>query len=103
MVCVLFASKLDDKVSKINVRGCSAFLSEAKFRKLLLNCAIDDSTCMCIPAFANLQSKQVHGGKFHSRRQRSETLEKNLHLKRNKTVPAPSSSLGRLKKTLLAG
>lgn len=51
--CVLCAVKLDDKASRINVRGRSSFPIETELRNLPLKLAIDDNTGLCFPCLAS--------------------------------------------------
>jgi len=46
--CVLCAAKLDNKASRINVRGRSSFPIETELRKLPLKLAIDDNARLCL-------------------------------------------------------
>ena len=46
--CVLCAANLDDKASRINVRGRSSFPIETELRKLPLKLAMDDKTRLCL-------------------------------------------------------
>ena len=56
--CVLCAVKLDDKASRINVRGRSSFPIEVELRKLPLKLAIDDNTRLCFPCLRKLKKKK---------------------------------------------
>ena len=56
--CVLCAAKLDDKASRINVRGRSSFPIETELRKLPLKLAIDDNTRLCFPCLRKLKKKK---------------------------------------------
>ena len=56
--CVLCAVKLDDKASRINVRGRSSFPIETELRKLPLKLAIDDNTRLCFPCLRKLKKKK---------------------------------------------
>ena len=58
VVCVLCAVKLEDKASRINVRGCSSFPIETELRKLPLKLAIDDNTRLCFPCLRKLKKKK---------------------------------------------
>lgn len=55
---VLCALKLDDKASRINVRGRSSFPIETELRKLPLKFAIDDNTRLCFPCLRKLKKKK---------------------------------------------
>ena len=56
--CLLCAVKLDDKASRINVRGRSSFPIETELRKLPLKLAIDDNTRLCFPCLRKLKKKK---------------------------------------------
>ena len=56
--CVLCAVKLDDKASRINVRGRSSFPIEVELRKLPIELAIDDNTRLCFPCLRKLKKKK---------------------------------------------
>jgi len=56
--CVLCAVKLDDKASRINVRGRSSFPVESELRKLPAKLAIDDNTRLCFPCLRKLKKKK---------------------------------------------
>ena len=56
--CVLCAVKLDDKASRINVRGRSSFPIETELRKLPLKLAINDNTRLCFPRLCKLKKKK---------------------------------------------
>ena len=58
VLCVLCAVKLEDKASRINVRGRSTFPIEAELRKLQLNVAIDDSSRVCFPCLRKLKKRK---------------------------------------------
>lgn len=56
--CVLCAVKLDDKASRINVRGRSYFPIESELRKLPVKLAIDHNTRLCFPCLRQLKKKK---------------------------------------------
>ena len=58
VVCVLCAVNLDDKASRVNVRGRTSFPIEVELRKLPLKLVIDDSTRVCFPCFRKLKKKK---------------------------------------------
>ena len=58
VLCVLCAVKLKDKASRINVRGHSTFPIEAELRKLQLNVAVNDTSCVCFPCLRKLKKRK---------------------------------------------
>ena len=62
--CVLCAVKLDDKASRVNVRGRSSFPIEVELRKLPLKLAIDDKHSFVFSLSSQAKEEKVLRGKF---------------------------------------
>ena len=58
VVCVLCAVKLEDKGSRVNVRGRTSFPIENELRKLPMNVAVDENSRICFPCLGKLKKRK---------------------------------------------
>ena len=59
VVCVLCAVNLEDKGSRVNVRGRTSFPIENELRKLPMNVAVDENSRICFPCLRKLKKAEV--------------------------------------------
>ena len=78
VVCVLCTVKLEDKASRINVRGRSSFPIETELRKLSLKLSIDDNTRLCFPCLRKLKKKKSVEENFAAASEEIEEIGANI-------------------------